>query len=261
MASYISTGKAAKLCGVTPDTVLKWIKKGKIEVKRTAGGHFRVSKDSLTPYIVTHKNPVLENTVAEPGSITYCRTVFAGGGYKPSGCRSCAVFESLAERCSTSASIGTGIPSGSIVCTSVCSDCEYFEYINKPHPNVLVITDKERFIYTLSCEKSSNIIRKFSCSEYETATLVQDFHPDFIVIDDTMNDFDADVIQRYLFRDSRIRGARIILAVGGRIEYASDYICAYIALPFNTSDLERCIGTLNARLRESEYHDQSTFNG
>jgi len=34
----VSTGQAAKLCSVTPDTILKWIKNNKIEAVQTAGG-------------------------------------------------------------------------------------------------------------------------------------------------------------------------------------------------------------------------------
>ncbi len=48
---WVSTGEAAGLCGVTPDTILKWIKKGKLPVARTAGGHHRIKLSALTPYL------------------------------------------------------------------------------------------------------------------------------------------------------------------------------------------------------------------
>ena len=47
----ISTGKAARLCSVTRDTILKWIKKGILEAVRTPGGHYRVLEESVMPYI------------------------------------------------------------------------------------------------------------------------------------------------------------------------------------------------------------------
>ena len=47
----VSTGQAAKLCGVKPDTILKWIKKDKIYAFQTAGGHYRIHKDKLKPYL------------------------------------------------------------------------------------------------------------------------------------------------------------------------------------------------------------------
>ena len=44
---YFSTGQAAKLCAVTPDTVLKWIKRGRLRARRTPGGHYRISREDL----------------------------------------------------------------------------------------------------------------------------------------------------------------------------------------------------------------------
>ena len=48
MDSLLSTGDVAKLFGVTPDAVLKWIKKGKLPATRTAGGHYRVTREACT---------------------------------------------------------------------------------------------------------------------------------------------------------------------------------------------------------------------
>jgi excisionase family DNA binding protein len=35
--NLLSTGRAAELCSVTPDTILKWIKRGRLSGVRTAG--------------------------------------------------------------------------------------------------------------------------------------------------------------------------------------------------------------------------------
>ena len=40
----LTAGKAALLCSVKPDTVLKWIKKGRLPAIRTVGGHYRVEE-------------------------------------------------------------------------------------------------------------------------------------------------------------------------------------------------------------------------
>ena len=42
-----TTSKAARLCLVKPDTVLKWIKKGVLPATRTVGGHYRVEEQDL----------------------------------------------------------------------------------------------------------------------------------------------------------------------------------------------------------------------
>ena len=35
---YLSTGQAAGICSVSPDTILKWIRSGKLPARKTAGG-------------------------------------------------------------------------------------------------------------------------------------------------------------------------------------------------------------------------------
>ncbi len=42
-----STTQAAKLFGVTPGTIIYWVKKGKLETTLTAGGHRRISDHEL----------------------------------------------------------------------------------------------------------------------------------------------------------------------------------------------------------------------
>ncbi|MBK5294232.1 MAG: helix-turn-helix domain-containing protein [Acidobacteriia bacterium] len=46
-----STGEVARLCSVNPDTVLKWIKKGRLAATRTAGGHYRIEKHDLAALV------------------------------------------------------------------------------------------------------------------------------------------------------------------------------------------------------------------
>jgi excisionase family DNA binding protein len=43
--NYITTGEAAALFGVEPDTVLRWIKSGYIPASRTPGGHYRIHRN------------------------------------------------------------------------------------------------------------------------------------------------------------------------------------------------------------------------
>ncbi|OIO39730.1 MAG: hypothetical protein AUJ71_00045 [Candidatus Omnitrophica bacterium CG1_02_49_16] len=44
---YFSTSEAAKICQVTPGSVIRWIKEGKLETAVTAGGHRRIPAASL----------------------------------------------------------------------------------------------------------------------------------------------------------------------------------------------------------------------
>ena len=44
---YFTTTEAANLLSVSPDTVLKWVRAGKIESYRTPGGHSRIPSEAV----------------------------------------------------------------------------------------------------------------------------------------------------------------------------------------------------------------------
>ncbi len=55
-----STTQAAKLCRVTPGTIIHWIKKGKLQTALTAGGHRRISGSELLLLIEKLRLPIPE---------------------------------------------------------------------------------------------------------------------------------------------------------------------------------------------------------
>ena len=46
----LSTGKVAKIFGVSSNTVLNWIKEGKLDAVKTPGGHYRVPISAVREY-------------------------------------------------------------------------------------------------------------------------------------------------------------------------------------------------------------------
>jgi len=52
---HLTTGEAAGLCSVKPDTVLKWIKKGQLQAAKTAGGHHRIEYRDLQSFLHAHR--------------------------------------------------------------------------------------------------------------------------------------------------------------------------------------------------------------
>ena len=44
---YLTTFQAAQVMSVTPDSILKWIKSGLLNARKTPGGHYRVSRKNL----------------------------------------------------------------------------------------------------------------------------------------------------------------------------------------------------------------------
>ncbi len=248
-----TTGKAAKACGVTPDTVLKWIKRGKVKALRTAGGHYRINSDSLDPFIIKEKKsdaPVDLTGLQKKSDISYCWEYHSRNGIIKAGCRDCMVFRAKAEKCYMMAGLGQDAGHLGICCQESCTTCEFFRFINKSKFNVLIITDNEDMKSKLRSEPHSELAFEFSCCGYETAMVVQDFRPDYIVIDDSMQKFVTEEISRHLLKDQRIHGAQIILAVR---EHESqklqcEGICASIKFPFDVKDLNSCFAELRLKM-------------
>ncbi len=50
---YLTTGEAAKTCGVRINTIKHWIQKGNFEAVLTPGGHWRIPKQSFEAFLHT----------------------------------------------------------------------------------------------------------------------------------------------------------------------------------------------------------------
>jgi len=48
---YITTGKAARLCGVGINTIKRWIQKGELKCVITPGGHWRIAADEFQHFL------------------------------------------------------------------------------------------------------------------------------------------------------------------------------------------------------------------
>ena len=55
----LSTHDVARLCGVSPPTVIRWIEGGKLTAYRTPGGHRRVRRDALQVFCREHGVPLV----------------------------------------------------------------------------------------------------------------------------------------------------------------------------------------------------------
>jgi excisionase family DNA binding protein len=64
---FFSTHDAAKICRVTPMTVIRWIKEGKIPAFTTAGGHRRIARSDLTRFCTRRGIPLPIETQPEAG--------------------------------------------------------------------------------------------------------------------------------------------------------------------------------------------------
>jgi len=66
---YITTGKAARLCGVGINTIKRWIQKGELNCVITPGGHWRIADDEFQLFLhalTSRPVPQEQSKKAEP---------------------------------------------------------------------------------------------------------------------------------------------------------------------------------------------------
>jgi excisionase family DNA binding protein len=117
--TFISTGKAAKQWAVSRDTILKWIKSGKLSAEKTVGGHHRIRMDAFDTY-PTHRSPG-----EEPAS-EYCWNFYAKNGAISSGCRGCVAFKAKARNCYLLAKYKKKDEFTGVFCKQSCDSCGYY---------------------------------------------------------------------------------------------------------------------------------------
>jgi len=58
MPEYISVGFVARRSGVSNATVLRWIRLGQLPAFRLPGGHFRISREDFSSFLVKYNMPL-----------------------------------------------------------------------------------------------------------------------------------------------------------------------------------------------------------
>jgi len=211
--NYLSTGKASQLLAVTPDTILKWIKQGKLPAVRTAGGHYRVSQEAIHELLHPAEKSASPPHSSPDQGLMYCWEFFAENGKPRSGCQECLVYHAHALKCFEMNHLPKGMGYNGGLCASSCENCAYFHYHQGRPFKVLVITDNPRCKESLTREEESpRIYFKFVSCEYECSLVVDRFRPDFVVVDCAMQELKCRELCHHLANDPRIPDTTIILA-------------------------------------------------
>jgi excisionase family DNA binding protein len=214
----LTTGQAAKICAVTPDTVLKWIKKGRLPATRTAGGHYRVSRRDLEPWAgpsVRQGRPALvgEELPEVEGQEVTCWEYLSENGRVRADCRDCVVYRVRATRCFLMAGMETDVGHSRKFCHGSCEDCVYFRRLQGLSTKVLFITGDDQLVRELECAGNGEMVLRFARNGYEASTLVEDFRPAVVVIDvENLSDLGTELLDS-LSADPRVSGIRVILVV------------------------------------------------
>ncbi len=242
---YLTTTEAAKLLCVSPDTVLKWVKAGKVKSRRTLGGHFRIPVSELSRF--ASETQVAGDSAQlplRPSAHKYCWEFLAAGGEIKEECRECITFRSRARRCYELKDLPGDMGCLNLMCDTECSDCDYYRTVSGQGINVIAMIHTPDLITDLQSSGTSEGIEiRFSSAEYETATLIHSFRPDYIVVDCSFGKRRTAEICGALFADIRIPVPRIILSSKTRKieDYCDREVFGWIRKPFTLQQLKECI--------------------
>ncbi len=214
-SDWLTTGEAAALCSVTPDTILKWIKKGRIEGMRTAGGHYRVERQAIESYI---RPPAMSSDPQAPWPQTQapplrCWEYLSHGGVIREECKACNVYRVRAAWCFQLAGLGCQVGREGQADRPSCQDCGYYRRVKGLPTHVLVISSSQNVIAPLQSEKDENLEIRFALNAYEASSSVETFRPAFAIIDSDLVGSREPGLVESLSGDPRLPGLKIVLAV------------------------------------------------
>jgi excisionase family DNA binding protein len=211
--TWLTTGQAAKLCSVTPATVLNWIRRGHLQGVRTPGGHYRVELEKLEPLL--SRKPPPSPTPAGPHQQVpmRCWEYLSVRGSIREECRRCIVFRVRAAWCFQIASLGLETGHARRFCPTSCDDCAYYRRVTSQPTNVLVVTADPDLTRLLKEGEAGGMELRFSRSAYEASAVVESFLPAFAVVDmSTPGGRDGSLLEG-LTRDPRLPGLKTLAAV------------------------------------------------
>lgn len=243
---FLTTGQAADLCSVTPDTVLKWIRSGRLAARRTAGGHHRIDERDLERLVmpapqVQNWEPDLPQSVRR--HFRYCWEYNSDGELSES-CRECPAYLMRAQRCYE---VANRVPQGDHqrnFCQGTCTECAYYRQVHGQTTNVLVVTDDSELRDALLVEAARFPFNlQIADCEYNCSALVNQFKPDFAFVDCYLGREASRDISFHLAQDPRIPFVRVVLA-GAEHQVPSECdkeVFARIERPFSVEDISEFI--------------------
>lgn len=241
---YLTTTQAARRLSVSPDTVLKWAKAGKIASVRTYGGHYRIPLSEVEDETVRSPGSTGVMMPTLPPAHQYCWQYLAEGGEIKPECRDCITYRSRSRRCYELRDLPEGLGCLGAFCSTTCDECDYYTLVREQETLVLILSENQRLLRDRdSLEEHPDFHVIFAQSEYECSSVIEANRPDFIVVDCSLGKKRTSTVCRNLFNDPRIPVARIILSSRKRKvdDYCDQGTFGWIAKPFSINQLRDCI--------------------
>ncbi len=250
-SQHLTTGEVAKLCSVKADTVLKWIKKGRLAATRTAGGHHRVDRRDLAALMDSNGSVHPVNEACARASLR-CWEYLSEGGVVRDACKQCAAYRARAAWCFELMKFCTAGAHANQFCSSSCGECVYFQRVKGGVAKVLLVSSDRELIGRLNEECGEDLSLRFARNGYDASALVESFQPAFVIVDhELLGDACADLVS-CLARDPRVPGLKVMVAVSRGFEDAAGHpgVTCVLTKPFGAEAIKAAIGTLHVEAYE-----------
>jgi excisionase family DNA binding protein len=251
---YLTTTEAARLLSVSADTVLKWVRAGKIQSYRTPGGHFRIPSEAVTTMLPeTAAVPIPTATALTKAPFQFCWEFNSPSGDISPECKKCIVYQGRARRCYEFRDVPEEFGHLKLYCQSSCEDCRYFQVVKEQGLNILIVTRSQATMERLgAAARNENVHLRFACTEYDTAAAVERFRPDYVVVDCGIGLRRTNDLCRHLGDDDRIPITRLIISSKdpSAKDHCEQEILGWLRKPFTLDDLTGFI----EQLQQSPVH-------
>jgi len=254
---FLSTGEVARLCGVTRDAVVKWIKSGKLSATQTPGGHYRVARgvgEALSQDCSGGRFPEKTESPAEgqggeaEGAVR-CWEYFGEEGAPREVCKGCLVYLARAQRCYRLAELGEESGHRLHFCRNECRTCAYYRACQGLATEVLIVTDDEALTHRLLMRADPEKVSiRFARSGYEGSAIVSSFSPALIVLDSSLAEVRNGQLPRSMVEDDRIPGSRVMVAVRGGTRLQPFEGVQALSAPFTAGQIEKLAQEAAGRL-------------
>ncbi|MCP4571227.1 MAG: excisionase family DNA-binding protein [bacterium] len=237
--NHYTTTQAARLLSVSADTVLKWVKAGKIPSYQTPGGHNRIPAEAVEALLPGGGAVSLRHRMVR--TYDHCWDFYADQDGVRAACKDCVAYKSGARRCYEMRSIPEEFGHLRLFCETSCEDCEFYQLTHgRERRRVLVVSRQETWLVQLAEEAAGGGLKlTTAASEYACGSVIEDFRPDFIVLDASFGTIRTRDICRHLNEDARIPFTRIILTSRQArwAEECAQEVCGWIEKPFTIAQL------------------------